>query len=206
MRKTFFTLIELMLVITIIGILTTILLPQLHQARESVKSAVCKSNTAEISKAAQLLYKNNNYFPLRRWGWAIDLDLILTGEDIKDLQSPVFICPKDERDNLGVGWGKRQSYAQNGTLSDSNSKLKAIFQMESPDKTIQFGDSDTDDRMDQSVRQVSIHKYPVMKHFNNLGRNFSFIDGHVEYVSWSTLLSRDTAPWFYHPDDPLGRW
>ncbi|MCH2208096.1 MAG: prepilin-type N-terminal cleavage/methylation domain-containing protein [Lentisphaerales bacterium] len=39
-----FTLMELLIVIAIIGILTSILLPSLHKAREKTKSAVCKSN------------------------------------------------------------------------------------------------------------------------------------------------------------------
>ena len=48
-----FTLIELMLVISVISILITILLPSLRNARESAQSAVCQSNTLQIFKASQ---------------------------------------------------------------------------------------------------------------------------------------------------------
>ncbi|MCH2206874.1 MAG: type II secretion system GspH family protein [Lentisphaerales bacterium] len=196
-----FTLIELMLVISVISILITILLPSLRNARESAQSAVCQSNTLQIFKASQIWYKDNDHFPLDRWGWAIELDLILTGEDVEDLQSPAFICPKDTRDNLGVGWKGMQSYAQNASVSDSNTDLKRMFQVNRPNEVMQFGDSDTDDIKDQSVTQKHIDRFPVLRHFDKLGRNFSFVDGHAKYVSWAKLLNREESPYFYIPED-----
>ncbi|NRA69286.1 MAG: prepilin-type N-terminal cleavage/methylation domain-containing protein, partial [Pseudobacteriovorax sp.] len=42
------TLIELLVVVAILGILVSILLPALGQAREKVKRSVCKSNLRQL--------------------------------------------------------------------------------------------------------------------------------------------------------------
>jgi prepilin-type N-terminal cleavage/methylation domain-containing protein len=73
-NKKTFTLLELLIVIAIIGILISILLPALANARYKVKLAVCKSNLAQICRVNMLYASNNNqYFPTR--GAADDISL-----------------------------------------------------------------------------------------------------------------------------------
>jgi type II secretory pathway pseudopilin PulG len=55
-----FTLLELVVIIAIIGILITILLPSLNEARLSAQSAVCKSNMQQIYRGQMLYAKENN--------------------------------------------------------------------------------------------------------------------------------------------------
>lgn len=60
-----FTLVELLVVISIIALLLAILMPSLNKAREIAKNTVCKSNLKQISLGVSL-YANNNkdYIPL----------------------------------------------------------------------------------------------------------------------------------------------
>ena len=59
MNKNFFTLIELLIVIAIIGILVTLLMPSLSNARYKAKLAVCQSNLSQIVRI-NLSYANGN--------------------------------------------------------------------------------------------------------------------------------------------------
>ncbi|MCM8536202.1 MAG: DUF1559 domain-containing protein [Lentisphaeraceae bacterium] len=59
-----FTLIELLVVVAIIGILVSLLLPQLGKAREASRTAVCKSNQKQLGIAVALyMGDGEGYFP-----------------------------------------------------------------------------------------------------------------------------------------------
>lgn len=60
MSKKAFTLVELLVVISIIALLLSILMPSLSRAREQGKSVVCKSNLRQIGLATALYLNDNN--------------------------------------------------------------------------------------------------------------------------------------------------
>ena len=58
MKRTGFTLVEILVVIAIMALLLAIMIPALQKAREQAKAVVCASNISQLSKAL-LIYENS---------------------------------------------------------------------------------------------------------------------------------------------------
>jgi prepilin-type N-terminal cleavage/methylation domain-containing protein len=71
-----FTLIELIIVVTILGILTAILIPNFVRARSSSKLATCQLDLRNIAAGLELYYVENQSYPTTG-GW--DTTLIAGG-------------------------------------------------------------------------------------------------------------------------------
>jgi prepilin-type N-terminal cleavage/methylation domain-containing protein/prepilin-type processing-associated H-X9-DG protein len=72
-----FTLVELLVVITIIGILIALLLPAVQGAREAARNVHCKNNLYQLGRAAQQHVEVHGHFPSSGWGymWTGDPDM-----------------------------------------------------------------------------------------------------------------------------------
>jgi len=100
-RTRAFTIIELLVVISIISLLVAILLPALESTREAARATTCSSNLRQIGQMLHLYAADNKqYVPSHNTGFG-------------GLAYPTSLVPADER-----GWRKRLEKA--GLIPDEN--------------------------------------------------------------------------------------
>lgn len=127
MNRKVFSLIELLVVVAIIGILASMMLPSLGEARERAKIATCLNNMKQMGFSnAMYLDDSEGYYPIANaatgFGWD-DLLSSYDGRNLTDAQiksgagvngrwgarktdlpggadhAPMYRCPLDDRDN-----------------------------------------------------------------------------------------------------------
>lgn len=124
-RRSAFTLIEILVVISIIAILISILMPTLQSAREVARQAVCLSNLRQISLGINTYaIDNGGYYPSSRgygavpptdafaysWEAMLQQDGYIPGRPTE--ATAVWHCPSDPLETIWT-WGTRRSYGGN---------------------------------------------------------------------------------------------
>lgn len=167
-----FTLVELLVVISIIAILTAILIPVLAKARESGRMASCTSNQRQIAAALSM--------------WAQDNDEMLppaeTAWENLDLMPKLLVCPT-------TGKRLRYSYVYNAFLADKPLGDESFEGNES--HIIAFADA-------VPGKTVALRRADVALRHN--GKAIAaFLDGHVQRVAYSELLGYHVGTLTFKP-------
>ncbi len=204
LRRSAFTLVELLIVIAILAVLAAILFPVFARARENARRTSCQSNLKQISLGAlQYIQDYDERFPLGVT--ANGLNNYSTSFDLMQpyLKSPqIGICPSDGGDpdvNLYLTGSRPVSYTANARVTTSP------FLGEDPPPLLA--------QIEQSARlpliwdaiNVSVNPVPDVKVMRRHleGANCMFADGHVKWIKkcpelWDTSRGKDY--WDAAPD------
>jgi prepilin-type N-terminal cleavage/methylation domain-containing protein/prepilin-type processing-associated H-X9-DG protein len=123
-----FTLVELLVVITIIGILIALAMPAVSAARESARRSQCMSNQKEVSLALLTYESSHKAFP----GWRNSVPLTTSGTTA--VSWTTMILPNLERNDL---W----QAVKTGATYQGNSLRVLICPSDPPDNITGFGPS-----------------------------------------------------------------
>lgn len=202
MRQSIFTLVELLIVIGIIAILSSLLLPALQSAKNSAKSISCVNNQKQINTAF-IEYANDysGWMPPYSLGITYGkwFDKYLVGQylydtgkgavgSVDEIKPMVLHCPSYSHPNWY--WAQYFPYAYNYyyvggyQFSGTGVTYVKIEQISSPSKTILFADSTS--YVAYSNFPDNPATYPLLDMRHSGKANAMFCDGHS---SPGTILS-----------------
>ncbi|MCM8530036.1 MAG: prepilin-type N-terminal cleavage/methylation domain-containing protein [Lentisphaeraceae bacterium] len=217
--RKFFTLLELLIVVSVLGILLTLLLPSLGAARDKAFSAVCMSNLKQIGVGAYLYGKDNkSYMPTSnidstafyspgmmyytsKYTLSETIDKEAAIELTIDLRGTIYDEPVLVGNNLGgiddpvasgYGWNWRyMGYKQEHNNKKFASKL--FGGIEQPSESILAGD--TSDDIEFEAHRYLRYQNVGKRHQNRI--NALIADGSSESVSSISLTSNNNSKWWY---------
>lgn len=212
-----FTFPELLIILAIIGILISILLPNLLQTVKKTKQSVCSSNLRMISIALHSYTNDNRYFLPQHSNWGSMLGYETTFRGIKtgiserplnvylNNDTTIAVCPADNGDSYSpdddsTSWKKvhenwGSSYLPQWKINNfatlhvtSNTKPPELFSFELPDKKLFTADWIW--HMNRNLDDSRSHWHES----NSRKCNTLFLDGRVSYFTFPNFLPRNTLP------------
>lgn len=211
-----FTLMELLVVVTIIVLLAAMLMPALQRAREQARKTVCINNLKQIGLAFCMYAQDwREYFPVGRYAWSANYTgypwdyTLYKGGHLSNYH--ILKCPSDKRGNTSVdpenypeggGWSPR-TYIANGRLLGENDldldpvKYYPTLRLSQVPNASTIGLLMEHGSYDIFYTPGALTRY--MSDIQNAGPHAAgmsilFVDGHVKFVPRSKLLTVDISP------------
>ena len=218
-KYVFFTLIELLLVISIIAILSALLLPALGKARESSRMIVCAGNLKQIGVALNFYNSDNNdYFP----PWYVVIDgageywpriFAMAGY----LQNPgvknnLFRCLSNKFDHhttIPSPWAYNNNYAYNTEMGATNfnsyytngpAKIAKIRKPSQISAFCESGDRSYSEDPTDCCETIGASSVPngsvwgMIAYPHNDSANFYWVDGHASTLRFGKILRDNWIP------------
>lgn len=173
-----FTIIELLVVISIIAVLVTMLLPALSKAKKSAQSTECKSNLKQYMVCVLNYAQENDDTAPPYWDGSTAWNNLLdrTGAMPHKTQRQLD-CPTNPYPPYGLGDSIHYSYSRNQGFR----KLSRYI----PTQSLLIGDSGfrSDWTNSRCSYYISKYDYPLSVGFDiHPGANLIFLDGHTSTV------------------------
>lgn len=210
LKFSFFTIVELLVVISIIAILASILLPALKKAKGKARQIQCLGgNLKQIAQGSVFYLNDNNGYMLR----GLDESVHVWWMEIEDyIQSPgttasgivrsmVFHCPSQAGNDSRYGVSSSvNNYGYNGWVGWGSAAYKFSF-VKKPSMKIQLGDGKDDGfpRTPPSIcyyygnalngRAATVNGIPRGPHQN--GPDLLYLDGHANWLKHSDITLDD---------------
>jgi len=212
--KSAFTLVELLVVISIIALLLAVLMPALSRAREQGKRLTCANNLKQLSLAMNIYAEQNSgrYPAIQRYkgvsnppegdilAWnPAELMKSSIGVDNKTM---LWRCPSD--DGKGIYNNKKfpkyrgddnyiRSYSANGFIVGALDSIPRVA-VKTGGQTILFSENWTGTAVHRQESFLSDRIYDQKNRECGAAQlhdakkksraNYSFVDGHVEFMTW----------------------
>lgn len=184
-----FTLLEVVVVISIIALLSALLFPVFSRVREKSRSSTCESNLRQIQLAVQMYSADNSHYPL--WfneygistplpnskpgkGWAVRIMPYVKNNSIFQCPSESIPSSDDPNASVVVGSPAFTDYGYNLNLTGVPESM-----LVTPSITISFVDDIPSPAWGYAHLLEENDSLSGTRHYQ--GINCAFVDGHVKW-------------------------